>query len=300
MATNSGIAFEKTEDPQQISLNRIIQAAGVSRRAYFYWCSGGRATNPAPAEFNELILAQIKIEFEQSNRTRGTHSMTTAINVWLERQGLPKVNHKRIYRLMRQSGMVSVIRKKRPGYHKTQADYIAENTLNGDFERKGINEVWATDSTFVTYGKHNEMGIWLCGVIDLYSHEILGSSLSKTQTTVAAKEAFDQAYVSFPYAKPLVHSDRGSAYTSNEFRNYLRDKSSGQSMSRPGTPSDNAVMESFWAQFKTEWLDQRPKRFETLEELAEYIQAGLTYFATKRRTVKNNGLTPKELRNQAA
>ncbi|WP_035456455.1 IS3 family transposase, partial [Agrilactobacillus composti] len=210
LATDSSIVFEKTEDPQQISLNRIIQAAGVSRRAYFYWCSGGRATNPAPAEFNELILAQIKIEFEQSNRTRGTHSMTTAINVWLERQGLPKVNHKRIYRLMRQSGMVSVIRKKRPGYHKTQADYIAENTLNGDFERKGINEVWATDSTFVTYGKHNEMGIWLCGVIDLYSHEILGSSLSKTQTTVAAKEAFDQAYVSFPYAKPLVHSDRGS------------------------------------------------------------------------------------------
>ncbi|WP_236700837.1 IS3 family transposase, partial [Agrilactobacillus composti] len=80
--------------------------------------------------------------------------MTTAINVWLERQGLPKVNHKRVYRLMRQSGMVSVIRKKRPGYHKTQAAYIAENTLNGDFERKGINEVWATDSTFVTYGKH--------------------------------------------------------------------------------------------------------------------------------------------------
>ncbi|BDR59683.1 transposase [Xylocopilactobacillus apicola] len=222
--------------------------------------------------------------------------MTAELNVWLRSMRLPQVNHKRVQRLMRQAGLHSVIRRKTQREAKIKADYVVENILNREFTRSNINEVWVSDSTQVQYGKRAGRKIWLCGVLDLYSGELLGWSLSQKKTTQAAIIAFDQAFERFPLAHPLVHTDRGSAYTSFEFRNYLDDHQVPQSMSRPGTPHDNAVIESFWSQFKTEWLLPRTRQIDNLAELANLINDGLNYFMTERRTLKHQGLTPFELR----
>lgn len=279
-----------------ISINRLTKLAKISRRAYYYWLNGGRKKSDTNDELNELLLSRIKIFFEKSHQTKGYLSMTAEINIWLKQMRLPPVNHKRIQRLMRQAGLRSVIRRKSPKEKNNTSAYIADNHLNREFNRSGINEVWVTDSTLIHYGIHNERRIWLCGVLDLYSNELLGWSLSNEKTTNAAIEAFEKAWKIFPDAKPLVHSDRGSAYTSYEFHEYLKARHITQSMSRPGKPHDNAVIESFWSQFKTEWLELSPTPLTSLNELKSYLIEGITYFSNHRRTHKNKGLTPIEVR----
>ncbi|BDR57525.1 IS3 family transposase [Xylocopilactobacillus apis] len=290
---------QDTEELGIVSISRLTTLAHVSRRAYYYWLNGGRKESQK-SDFNALLLGRIKVIFQASRQTKGYLSMTAELNVWLQDHQLPTVNHKRVRRLMREAGLRSVIRKKLPAESKIEAEYVVDNKLNRNFERKGINEVWASDSTFLTYGEHHEKGVWLCGVLDLYSGEILGWSLSLNKTTDAAIAAFDQAFQIFPDAHPLVHSDRGSAYTSFKFRDYLKEHQVEQSMSRPGNPHDNAVIESFWSQFKTEWMEQCEQDISTLENLNDYIKEGIHYFMTERRTQKNNGLTPLELRKLAA
>src|SRR5665811_429661 len=61
-------------------------------------------------------------------------------------------NHKRIYRLMRLSGLQSVIRRKRKRYIKSTPQHVAENVLNREFTADKLNMKWVTDVTEFKYG----------------------------------------------------------------------------------------------------------------------------------------------------
>ena len=50
----------------------------------------------------------------------------------------------------------------------------------------------------------------------------------------------------------LLHSDQGSVYTSAEYYNLCKEKGIIRSMSRKGTPADNAPIESFHSSLKCE------------------------------------------------
>jgi len=70
----------------------------------------------------------------------------------------------------------------------------------------------------------------------------------------------------------IVHSDRGSQFASEAYRNRLEKGGFEQSMSRKGNCYDNAPMESFFRSLKVEDANQQP--YETLEhatrEIADY------------------------------
>ena len=87
--------------------------------------------------------------------------------------------------------------------------------------------------------------------------------------------ALEQAILQYRPSKGLlIHSDRGSQYCSNKYRQILNDKGYICSMSRKGNCWDNAPMESFWGKLKTEWLSD--KKFRTIVEakaaVFEYIE----------------------------
>jgi transposase InsO family protein len=78
-------------------------------------------------------------------------------------------------------------------------------------------------------------------------------------------EALDKALMRGLVAKDaIIHSDRGSQYSSTGFRKLLKMHGLRQSMSGKGNCYDNAQAESFWARFKTELLDGR--LFESVEQ----------------------------------
>ena len=76
---------------------------------------------------------------------------------------------------------------------------------------------------------------------------------------------------------PLIHTDRGAAYTSKAFNHYLASNNSQHSYSAPGTPADNAVMEHWWADFKSIWLAHSPQP-QTFEDLEQLVTEGIDYF----------------------
>lgn len=96
-----------------------------------------------------------------------------------------------------------------------------------------------------------------------------------------------------PGATPLIHSDRGSQYTSREYRIVTTQYQLTRSMSRVGKCIDNAPIESFFGHFKTECYDW------TFEELVADIDDYIYFYNTQRFQERNNGLSPLEMRNKA-
>ncbi|WP_459128600.1 DDE-type integrase/transposase/recombinase, partial [Latilactobacillus curvatus] len=86
--------------------------------------------------------------------------------------------------------------------------------LNQNFDVDSPNQVWLSDSTELTYGVNNKYKVRLSGVLDLYGRRLLSYNLSTTETSAAEIEVFQRAFEASGDVHPLVHTDRGSAYTS--------------------------------------------------------------------------------------
>ena len=63
----------------------------------------------------------------------------------------------------------------------------------------------------------------------------------------------------------------------------------------PGSPADNAVMEHWWADFKSIWLAHSPQP-QTFEDLEQLVTEGIDYFTHSFISGKRNDLTAAEYR----
>ena len=62
---------------------------------------------------------------------------------------------------------------------------------------------------------------------------LLSYNISDTETSSAVIETFNRAFTVEPDAQPMIHTDRGSAYCSSMFNDYLASKNCIHSMSHP-------------------------------------------------------------------
>ena len=132
-------------------------------------------------------------------------------------------------------------------------------------------------------------------VLDLYGQYPLSWLITPTETSEGAIEVFKQAQKQEGKLAPLIHTDRGAAYTSKAFNQYLASNNSQHSYSAPGTPADNAVIEHWWADFKAIWLVHSTKP-QTLDELKSLVAKGIEYFTNTFISAKRNDLTAAEFR----
>jgi transposase InsO family protein len=116
---------------------------------------------------NEEILKAMKRLHEKVNSTFGYRQMTLHMNRTFDK----RLNHKRIYRLMRVAGLRSVIRVKRNRYKRTIPQHVAENSLNRAFTATKPNEKWVTDVTKFKYGQSKKA--YLSAIRDLYDGSII-------------------------------------------------------------------------------------------------------------------------------
>ena len=167
-------------------------------------------------------------------------------------------------------------------------------------ERKFIqtapNLVWVSDTTELTYGRNNKVRLHV--VLDLYGRYALSYHISPTETAEAAIEAFKRATKQAGTFAPMIHTDRGAACTSKGFNNYLTNNNSKHSLSAPGTPADNAVIEHYWGDFKYIWMAHHSHP-QTLAELKDLVKQGVEYFNTVEISSKRNNLTAEDFRNEA-
>ena len=213
-----------------------------------------------------------------------------AVNRFFKKQ----YNHKRIYRLMKEKKIQSVIRRKKRRYVPSIPQVTAENILNRNFTAHKPNEKWLTDIT--EFKLANGQRAYLSAILDLNDKSIVSYVLGASNNNALVFQTFDLAMLANPMATPLFHSDRGFQYTSKLFRNKLNQAGIVQSMSRVGRCIDNGPMEGFWGTLKSEMFYLR--KFHTYDQLRQSVDEYIDFYNTKRPQKNLKSLAPFEFRRQ--
>lgn len=198
----------------------------------------------------------------------------------------------RICRLRRKYGIYCLQKKRfRATTQSTHRYPVAPNLLGQCFATTRPCEVWVADITYVDTA---EGWLYVAGVKDLFTKELVGWAISTRLTASLAIDALDRAFERKQPAGGLIHhSDRGSQYACGDYQHRLRLYGMRASMSRKGNCYDNAPMESFFATFKTELVYQQ--HFETREAarraIFEYIEV---FYNRQRRHASIGNLAPAE------
>ncbi len=155
---------------------------------------------------------------------------------------------------------------------------IAQNLLDRNFMPEAPNQVWTSD---ITYIATDEGWLYLTGVIDLFSRQVVGWSMRDNMQTNAVTDALRMAWFRRrPEPGLIFHSDRGSQYCSHEFQSALKDYKMKSSMSRKGNCWDNAPTESPWGRLKVGRLYGR--KFATRRAAMDEVIDWLNFYNHKR------------------
>lgn len=257
----------------------------VSRSSYYKWLN--RKESNTETE-NKMLITKIIELYEEVDGIYGYRRMTMNLN---RRLG-DLYNHKRIYRLMKLSGLKSVIRRKKNRYIKSTPQHVAENLLNREFVADKPNEKWVTDVTEFKYG--NSQKAYLSAILDLHDKTIVAYVLGHSNNNDLVFRTLDLALNVSLGASPMIHSDRGFQYTSIGFKQRLDAAGMIQSMSRVGRCIDNGPMEGFWGSLKCEKYYLH--KYNTYEDLSNAIDEYVNFYNTKRLQKKLNSLSPMEYR----
>ena len=141
------------------------------------------------------------------------------------------VSLKRVQRLIKSSSLSSIIQKKYTPY-KQYKELVLErdNILEQDFSTTSINQKWVSDITYIYVQK--EGWCYLASVMDLHSKKIIGYHFSKQMTTDIIIQTLKNAYVfPRPKNKVILHTDLGSQYTSQDFKNVTSELNVVQALS---------------------------------------------------------------------
>ena len=246
-------------------VQKMCRVIGASRSGYYRW---KRQPQSKRQKENEKILMEIRESHKNSNRTYGSPRITED----LQAQGT-KCSKNRVARLMKVHGIVAKTVKKFKATTDSKHNLpVAENLLKQNFAAAKPNTVWVSD---ITYVWTSEGWLYLAVILDLYSRQIVGWSMSERLTSDFVIKALYQAIGRRkPSTGCIFHSDRGVQYASIDFRAVLEGNGFIQSMSRKGNCYDNAVAESFFHTLKTEHVyDYRYEtRSEATQSIFEYIE----------------------------
>lgn len=254
------------EQEGSVSVKRLCYILEVSRSAYYHWQQCGLSQR---ARNNQTLLPLIKQIHEQSRGVYGSPRICDA----LQQRGI-HCSRNRIARIMHVSG----IRAKTVRQYKstTQAGVnrtFAPDLVERNFTAAEPNRVWTTD---ITYIWTKQGWAYLAVVLDLFSRMIVGWDLNSRLTTSLVTSAVSRAvYWRKPPEGLILHSDRGSQYTSNQMRIFAKEQKIKLSMGKTGSCYDNAVTESFFHTLKTEhiYFSRYDTRLDARTSIFDYIES---------------------------
>jgi len=209
---------------------------------------------------DDALLVHIKAIHAQ---TRGGYGWP---RIWKEllARGI-RVGKQRVQKLMQRHGIRA--RGKRRFKVTTDSRHdlpISPNVLNREFTVSEPDRVWVGD---ITYIATDEGWLFLAVVIDLFSRHVVGWSLREDMRREIVIDALRMAWFKRHPDKQaglIFHSDRGSQYASQDFRDVLAEYGITSSMSRKGNCWDNACSETLFGSLKVERL--HGQRFKTRRE----------------------------------
>lgn len=262
------------------SLAILLHFSGLSKSGYYKW-RNTRSHARLTIDLEQHIMA-----IHSVRPYYGYRRMTVALN----REGFA-VNHKRVYRIMRERGIQSIIRKKRRYFGKTGGN-VFPNLLKRNFTSKHPGLKLVTD---ITYLPTTSGFIYLSAVMDLYNNEIVAHSFSNRNNLELVFGSLAKL-ASSPGA--IVHSDQGYQYTHKIYQQKLTQLKLQGSHSRKGNCLDNASMESFFSHLKTEAF--AGKALCSADDTQAMIEEHIRFHNSERFQKRLGQLSPLEYRKKLA
>jgi putative transposase len=224
-------------DEHGIPAALACRALGVSR-SWFYKHEDGVLT--VRAARRAALAAEIGRLFAAHRGTCGSPRITADL-----REAGWRVSENTVAALMREQGLAARRKKKRKATTRPgKGRWRAPDLVRRDFPAQKINQKWYGDHTEIST---DEGKLHLASVLDVGSRRVLGFALSEHHDARNAYGALAMAVAVRGGAVPgvIMHTDQGGEYTARLFRQACGRLGISQSMGRPGSALDNAVIESW-------------------------------------------------------
>ena len=238
------------------------------------------------------LIRQVLEEDDENNDNYGVQRIFLALRNNKDYTG----SYSTVWRVCRENGIT--LPKKRNPNSLTVADKDAqksENLINQDFTAEDPNKKWLSDITEVPC---SDGKLYVAPVLDCFDGAIVGLAMDDNMRKQLCVNAFEQACRRQSAFGMMFHSDRGSQYTSADFRASLAEYGAIQSMSGTGRCYDNARMESFFATLKKEKLYRIKTENLTMETVKTIIWRYIeSYYNRRRIYTTNDGYPPLVYRN---
>jgi transposase InsO family protein len=213
------------------------RALGVSEGWFYKWKDGDRSPRRTR---RERLKAEVRRLFAEHKGKRGSPMITADLHDlgW-------RVSKNTVAAVMAEMGLAARPKKRRKGTTRPgKGRWRAPDLVKRDFPAAAINVKWYGDGTDIDT---DEGKLYLDSVLDVGSRRVLGFALGEHHDAELAYGALVMAVAVRGGAVPgvIMHTDQGSEYTAAYFRAACQRLSISQSMGRPGSALDNAVIESW-------------------------------------------------------
>jgi len=268
----------------------MCDAFDVSSSGYYDWLN--RPESARSLE-NRKLTEKIKDFHVKTSEVYGSPKIHKDL---IEAGEICSVN--RVARLMKLADLKSkVARKFVITTNSKNTKEPAPDLLKRKFKVERKDEAWVSDTTFIAT---REGWLYLAVILDLFSRQVIGWSMSARNNAELVQDALTMAiWRRGKVNKIVVHSDQGSTYASKRYQQQLISNNLLCSMSRKGECWDNAVAESFFGSLKNErvYHEDYRTREEAKQNVFEYIEV---FYNRQRRHAFLNYMTPVEYEEKFA
>ena len=287
----------KTSDGQETGkISFYCRVLEVTRQGFHDYLEN----RDKPWKHEDLAAKMMEIIAEDEwNDTYGRERMHKALTLKYPEADIP--SESTVYRVMRDIGITHKPNRKPNGITKSDKEARkSDDLLKRDFFSEKPCEKCVTDITEI---KAENGKLYVSAIFDCFDVSVLGLAMDDNMRAELCVQTVDNAVRAYPeLSGAILHSDRGSQYTSEVFRQELKLTGLKQSMnSAGGRCHDNARCESMWARMKWELFYSRGLKSEdyTIEHLKFMIwRYFMSYWNNRRICSGNNGLPPAEKRRR--
>ncbi|WP_312683616.1 IS3 family transposase [Mammaliicoccus sciuri] len=263
------------------SVKLILETLNIPKSNYYRWKN----------KVSKIDEVEIKIKkiCKDYKFTYGYRKVTALVNKAFKEA----INHKKVQRIMQKYHLNCKVRMKKfkkPG----SAYYRTSNLVNRNFRAEKPLQLLLTDITYLPFGKSM---LYLSSIMDAYNGEIIAYKIGPHQNQKLVNDTLNQ--IEIP-KDCVLHSDQGSVYTSYEYYKLCEEKGIIRSMSRKGTPADNAPIESFHSSLKCETFYLNSELNSSNDIVIDIVENYIKNYNKVRIQQKLGYLSPIEFRKLAA
>lgn len=276
----------------EISVKLLCKTMGIQRSSFYAWKK--HISHPSDRVKNLASNVQLFKEYHLRYPSHGYRWLNAKIRLDKEIVLSDSYAHK--------CCGIAGIKSESKHYRYKKAGEPARvfpNLLISDMQINGPMQCIVSDMTaFYVKGIYHELTLYM----DLWNNEIVSHALSAKRgdrmTYISGLENLLEWKKQHPEYHMILHSDQGSVYASKAYNELLPVYGITRSMSRAGTPTDNAAMEAINGWIKAELFTDLHVTGE--KPVKEEVDAYILFFNEQRPAYSLGYLTPKQYRERHA